>query len=151
MTVFRIPRSDGGHWHWHWRWRLCLCLCLKKPLAVLLFYWLTMTVASHLPIDFSRVYGLDKVLHCTAFAGLTFLAGRMSLRSAGTGWSLVAVFLAAGVYATADELSQLLVPLRVCDVHDWLADVCGAGMGVIVAGTLRVPSARGGTGSASVV
>jgi VanZ family protein len=147
MTVFRIPRSDGGPWHWRWRLRLCL----KKPLAVLLFYWLTMTVASHLPIDFSRVNGLDKVLHCTAFAGLTFLAGRMSLRSAGTAWSLVAVFLAAGVYATADELSQLLVPLRVCDVHDWLADVCGAGMGVIVAGTLRVPSARGGTGSASVV
>ena len=112
---------------------------LQKPLALLIFYWLTMTVASHLPIDFSRVYGLDKVLHCAAFAGLTFLGGRMSLRSAGTTWSLVAVFLAAGVYATADELSQLLVPLRVCDVHDWLADVCGAGIGVLLVGRGLLP------------
>lgn len=137
MTVFRIPRSVLGIPHWSWRWR--------NPLAVLIFYWLTMTVASHLPVDFSRVYGLDKVLHCAAFAGLTFLGGRMTLRmklrSAGTTWSLVAVFLAAGAYATADELSQLLVPLRVCDVHDWLADLCGAGIGVIVAGTASFKSA----------
>ena len=123
MTLFRIPLSRREAPPWYW----------LSPIAVLIFYWLTMTVASHLPIDFSRIYGLDKVLHCAAFAGLTFLAGRICLRSRGTVWSLVAVFLAAGAYATADELSQLFVPLRVCDVHDWMADLCGAAIGVAVA------------------
>jgi VanZ family protein len=129
MTLFRLPKvraslrwdnSSSVHW-----------------LAVLIFYWLGMTVASHLPVDFSQVPGLDKVLHCVAFAGLTFLASRFCLRFHHSPWWLAAVFAAACSYATADELSQTLLSMRVCDVNDWLADVSGAGVGVAVALSVR--------------
>lgn len=90
-----------------------------------------MTVASHVPIDFSQVPGLDKMLHATAFAGLAFLLGRYLLSENYPRWTLAVLMVAVVAYATCDELSQLWIPLRVCDAGDWLADIVGASIGIV--------------------
>jgi len=99
-------------------------------LGVILFYWLAMTVASHLPIDFSRPAGLDKVLHFAAFGGLAFLADRCCQRRRWRWQRTAVVFLVVVAYASIDEWSQNWVPLRVCDLRDWLADVSGVCTGL---------------------
>ncbi|MFP6677597.1 MAG: VanZ family protein [Pirellulaceae bacterium] len=126
MTVYettkRLPAIPNPvHSHWI-RW--------AGSLSVLLFYCVAMTIASHLPIDFSRPTGMDKVLHFAAFGGLAFLASRLCQRGQWS-WRRTAVILLVVVaFASVDEWSQIWVPLRVCDLRDWLADVSGTCTGL---------------------
>ena len=48
----------------------------------------------------------------------------------------VVSFCAAAVYAALDELHQLFVPERVCDMQDWCVDSSGALLGVVCAALL---------------
>ena len=72
----------------------------------------------------------DKLLHVTEYSGLAFLLSR-ALVGEGIGWVTalaVAILLTSG-YGASDEWHQAFVPLRSSDVHDWIADTLGAGMG----------------------
>jgi len=74
----------------------------------------------------------DKALHAIEYAGLAFLLCR-ALVGEGLGWS-AAIGLAlvlASAYGASDEWHQLSVPGRDSDVHDWVADTVGGGLGSI--------------------
>ncbi|BDG01576.1 VanZ family protein [Anaeromyxobacter oryzae] len=93
----------------------------------------------------SGILSHDKLLHAGAYAGLAFLV-RLAL--AGTRLrrpAALAVALAiASLYGVSDELHQLFVPNRQCDVWDWAADTLGALAGAAVAAAFL--RRRGGAG-----
>ncbi|MBK8099669.1 MAG: VanZ family protein [Planctomycetes bacterium] len=47
----------------------------------------------------------------------------------------------AATYGAIDELHQSFVPGRVCSVGDWLTDVCGACLAVVVVSFVHEPTA----------
>lgn len=76
--------------------------------------------------------GADKIAHGGIYAALAAgcaFALRSSHPSLQRCWWLVAAGLAS-LYGVTDELHQLLVPGRSCDVWDWVADTGGAFGGV---------------------
>jgi VanZ family protein len=72
----------------------------------------------------------DKLIHATIFFVLAYLIHRSfsgqakipTLRKYAT----LATIGVVAIYAASDELHQLLVPGRSCDIYDWMADVIGA-------------------------
>lgn len=91
--------------------------------------------ANPLPFLPRRIFEFDKVLHAIEYAGLAALVTVGLDRVTGAGLrsaAALAVVIGAG-YGLTDELHQALVPGRSADVHDWLADATGAGLGAILA------------------
>lgn len=95
-------------------------------------YWLALFVATHVPVP--HIPGLpensDKGMHLVAYAGLAWglglwrtLRGERRVPIAGV------VFVVCAVYGAADELLQIPVG-RQADVRDWIADACGALLGI---------------------
>jgi VanZ family protein len=77
----------------------------------------------------------DKLLHVMEYAGLGFLFARALMRE-GMTWLAalaVAIVLTSG-YGASDEWHQASVPQRSSDVHDWIADTIGAGLGAVLYG-----------------
>lgn len=74
---------------------------------------------------------IDKLAHLGVFAVLAFL-----LCAAGTAFRhpprrvVAAVFAIVAAYGAFDEVTQQLVPNRVSDFQDWIADMLGAGIGI---------------------
>jgi VanZ family protein len=97
-------------------------------LAWAVFIILVMTTpARSTPPAFS-VPGLDKLVHAVLFAVLMWLASHAQRTEGGAArirWSLVATL---AVFATLVELSQALVPGRVPDGLDWMANLTGIGL-----------------------
>jgi VanZ family protein len=111
------------------RSRLAIAICLVTGL-----YWLAIFVLTHAPVDPTPVpprYPLDKVAHLGAFAGLAVL-----LCAAGTTLGhpprrvFAAVLAMVAAYGVLDEVTQQFVALRKPDLHDWIADMLGAGVGI---------------------
>mgnify|MGYP001575085830 CR=1 FL=1 len=97
-------------------------------------YWLLIFVGTHAPGNVVHAQGYtDKVYHFTAFFGLSFLLCSCvaSFRRLGTATYAAIVGLVAA-YGVCDELTQMLVPNRSADPLDWLADVSGAILGVLI-------------------
>ena len=73
---------------------------------------------------------IDKVVHVFLYGTLAFFA----TRAAAAQWPLrltslaPRVVLAISAFAALDELHQLFIPGRDCDIHDWLADTVGAAL-----------------------
>jgi VanZ family protein len=103
-------------------------------------YWITLFVATHLPRELSELpkQRADKLVHVAAFAVLAWLlamaweksAGRLNAAHLRAAWMLLAV------YAAIEELTQIPVG-RTCSFADWLADVAGAALGLIMFRWLR--------------
>ena len=79
--------------------------------------------------------GSDKVLHLLAYGVL----GGLVLRAAMVEWprarrvaTMVASLGAIAAFAALDELHQRLVPGRSADPRDWLADVVGAAVAILL-------------------
>jgi VanZ family protein len=111
-------------------------------LGTLGVYWIGIFVGTHLPDigGVGKVY--DKFLHFGAYAGLAFLlAATLATIRLRHGTLLVPVIVAA-IYGCFDELSQMAVPGRQCDVADWAADVFGAGVGVLAFGLVSLAIAK---------
>ena len=108
-------------------------------------YWLIIFAGTHVPGHVLYHIGhKDKVFHFGAFVGLSaLLCGAVScFRKPGPA-VYAAVFAVAAVYGVFDELTQQLVPLRTADPLDWLADICGAAIGVLAfAGAHRLFAQR---------
>lgn len=92
--------------------------------------------ASSLP-DLQQLPGnvSDKTAHFAAYAVLAalLLRGISNLRWAGVGWRTAAVAVAgSAAYGVADEFHQWFVPGRSSSVADWVADVTGASVAVLL-------------------
>lgn len=74
--------------------------------------------------------GADKLTHAVMYAFAAF-AWRSAFRSRGDSITGLVIFAIAALGAI-DEWHQIAVPGRNADVRDWLADVLGALLGVIV-------------------
>ncbi len=99
-------------------------------------YWVLLFVLTHLPIvpDKERPpvhTNVDKIAHCVAFAGLAFLLSAAGAARWGFHPLLFArVLFVVAAYGAFDEWSQGFIPLRDPDIHDWIADMLGAGIGL---------------------
>lgn len=81
-----------------------------------------------------EVAGADKVAHFGLYAVLGWLTARALLER--TAARLGAAVAGLGAFAAADELHQLLIPGRSASVLDWLADLAGLALGLLLAAHL---------------
>jgi VanZ family protein len=79
----------------------------------------------------SPILSRDKLLHAAEYAALGALACRAALGRMRAGWAVLVGVLTASVFGASDELHQLLVPGRQCDVFDWIADTAGGAVGAL--------------------
>ena len=102
----------------------------RAAIGLLGLYWLALFVGTHMPFSLRGMgHGSDKILHMGAFTGLAFLMG-LGIGGRRPTWRTFALVLASAVlYGGFDELSQLLVG-RQCEFWDWVADLCGAVLGL---------------------
>lgn len=93
--------------------------------VALAVYWIGLTAGTHYPsVPMPDVVDhTDKIIHCSAFAGLALLAC-ITLRVRRV--VLAAILLAA--YAAVDESTQQFVGRNV-DLFDWVADTVGIAIG----------------------
>lgn len=78
------------------------------------------------------VSGLDKVVHFSMYGILGFLVGRALPRQRILS-ALVAAAVGLAVFGALDEWHQRFIPGRSADVRDWLADVTGMVLGLLLA------------------
>lgn len=103
----------------------------------MIIYWLAVTIANILPINTFEKYQLnDKLEHYLVYLVLTLfiffscvLQKRIAILRTHP---FVSAFLFIAFYGMLNELIQLYVPGRFCDVKDWLADVAGALTGIVL-------------------
>ena len=124
-----------------------MSLFLRKKLTIitLIIYWVFLAIVSHIPIP-ELVYQArvsDKALHLVAYLVLSFLLWfavkpeqKVNWRKITTWW----VLLIIGVYAVVDEVLQGVVG-RNCDMMDFVADMAGALVGLILFSILNFWSA----------
>lgn len=104
------------------------------PLCV---YWILLFILTTIPPDkIPQVFSYqDKIEHFIAYLILSFLL-MLSLHFqkknemvSRKSFLFTIIFLIA--YATIDEVHQIYIPGRYCDITDWLADVTGGIIGII--------------------
>jgi VanZ family protein len=103
----------------------------------LIFYWILLFTLTSLPSQSVPAVGVnDKVEHMLAYFGLSFLMylallfqekSRL-LKSNALLFTLLFVF----AYGILDEVHQLLIPGRSCEFLDFMADMLGGIVGIIV-------------------
>ena len=77
-------------------------------------------------------FRIDWVAHFSMYFGLAFLVVRV-FRVAGWKLRLLLVAWAAiSLLGALDELHQLLIPSRDCELGDWVMDTLGSGCGLLV-------------------
>ncbi|WP_419188953.1 VanZ family protein [Stieleria marina] len=115
---------------------------VRVVLIVLVVYWLTIFAGTHLahPPEISSTIN-DKVKHFVAYLGLTVLLSAVLDLPARKRWWIIVIAIVA-TYGIVDELTQQLVPGRVADVKDYVADLVGmiVGLGLYVTATKLFPA-----------
>ncbi|MFC7450041.1 VanZ family protein [Rhodococcus daqingensis] len=95
------------------------------PLAVVILITLVMLFSPGSTVP-SGPPNSDKITHLLMFAALAYAA-----RFAGFG--VTAVIVWAGLYAAVSEVLQGLLPIhRSASVWDWVADVVGVAIGLVI-------------------
>jgi VanZ family protein len=133
ITQNGVRRGNVNSKEWY-RWML----------RALVAYFVVMVASTHIPIERAVFPGTDfpwadKLAHLGMYCGLSFLLWLVvALRNAHRGLrsglsSAQYAWIAAGVaiYAAADELTQPWTG-RDRDLLDWLADVLGMGLGLVL-------------------
>jgi VanZ family protein len=103
----------------------------------LILYWLLVLTLTSLPgADLPDVPISDKIEHLLAFGGLGFLLNlslriqnKFTLIKKYPAWSTIII---VSIYSAFDELHQIFIPGRTCDIKDWAADTLGVTIGVII-------------------
>ena len=110
-------------------------LFLYTPLVL---YWLALFIGTTLPTDeLPHLFkAQDKFEHLLGYFGLAVLVQlwlhfqtRMNMLREK---AYLFTFLIVTCYAAIDEIHQLFIPGRDCDILDWTADSIGALIGVIL-------------------
>ena len=76
--------------------------------------------------------GTDKVVHFVFFVVLAYLVER-ALRASGSVRVVPYVLFALAAFGAFDEFVQQFIPGRSMEFFDWVADVSGAIVGVVLA------------------
>jgi VanZ family protein len=98
-----------------------------------------MFVGTHMPVDLSsQLVRGDKLMHFWAYMTLAFAAATTWDLSAGKlqGYQYLLIWLGCAIYGVIDELLQIPVG-RSCDLMDWVFDIVGAAMGLVLFRVLR--------------
>ena len=106
---------------------------------LLVVYWIMLFTGTHLPGSaLKSIKYNDKLLHCVAFAGLSFLlAWTLPKQLFGRIPSMVLAAVITMTYAVIDEWTQAFVPNRTPDFNDFVADCVGMLVGFAAYLTLR--------------
>ncbi|TWT99977.1 VanZ like family protein [Botrimarina colliarenosi] len=104
-------------------------------LAALVFYWLLLFIGTHIPDPQlpGPTLDYDKFMHAGAYAVLTTLL-LIACRRTGASprlWGRLAVAGLVLLYGAIDEVTQPYFG-RSCDLLDWLADLAGVSLAVVV-------------------
>lgn len=99
--------------------------------AVLIFYWVGIFFATHIPIpEWTRKMGMsDKIMHFAAYLVLMLLLWLSTSFEKKADWKKIRPWLFMGivaVYAIFDELSQYFIGGRSTDLYDLLSNLFGA-------------------------
>lgn len=103
----------------------------------LIFYWILLFTLTTLPTESVPSVGVnDKLEHLLAYFGLSFLL-YLTLHFQKKSiilkkYAVLFTFLVIFVYGIMDEVHQLLIPGRSCELLDFLADLLGGVIGIIV-------------------
>ncbi|MCL5030931.1 MAG: VanZ family protein [Bacteroidetes bacterium] len=103
----------------------------------LIIYWLILLIATSLPgSDMPDIHVSDKIEHFTGYAILTILITFTLLVQSKykivKEKAYLATMIIVSVYAALDELHQLFIPGRDCDIFDWTTDFLAACFGILV-------------------
>ncbi len=110
-----------------------------KVLVIPLFiYWIILFIGTTMPSpQYVDVFEIsDKIKHFTAYFTLAFLLG-MNLYfqekwKALSKYFLSYTFIICVTYGLLDEIHQIFVPNRTCEFYDWLADLSGSLLAVLL-------------------
>lgn len=116
-------------------WALCLAV------MALIFYFSARTADESVAQSSSVLLFLEKIFgrtltsfavrkgaHFAEYAALGFLLANALFQSGKKRWGVWAAGLAS-LYAATDEVHQLFVPGRACQLTDWLLDTAGGAAG----------------------
>lgn len=109
-------------------------LMIYIPLCV---YWATLLLLTSLPSNnIPSLKVSDKLAHFLAYLGLGFLLSLTSrIQSKFPRLKdnhYVFTYSVIMLYGLIDELHQYFIPGRYCDYLDWIADMAGAAVGVLL-------------------
>ena len=99
---------------------------LDIPLTLIVTTVLTVAMLWPLEAPPPAPEGSDKLVHFAAFAALAFPLARTGR------FGLLPVFVGASAFGGAIELIQPSFN-RSADVNDWIADIAGVGLGILLA------------------
>jgi len=103
----------------------------------LIAYWLTIFVATSLPAETLPETGVgDKIEHLTAYFILSIFISLLLLFQNKymiiKKYFLLSAFVLCLLYGSIDEIHQLFIPGRQCDIIDLTADTIGIAAGIIL-------------------
>lgn len=101
----------------------------------LIIYWLVLFIATTLPgEDLPKTGVSDKIEHFTAYfilavlLNLTLMFQNKYPKIKKKAWLYTLIFILT--YAGLDEIHQIFIPGRDCDILDWLSDSSGVLLGL---------------------
>ncbi len=117
------------------QWRSVFCRHPRVLAGLFAIYWLAMFLATHMemPEVKSAPQHTDKAVHLVMYAGFAFLLSAWrSARKPETPKLALLVFAAAAIYAALDEILQIPIESRTADVWDFVTDLIGASLGLLL-------------------
>ena len=118
------------------RYLTALSRFARRAWMLLAVYWIALIIGTHLPpqtLTAPDVEISDKTIHLLAYCGLSFLAAVVWRSRFGKFKLLAGIGLLVGLsaFAAIDEYTQSYVG-RSCDFGDWVFDVIGVAIGLVV-------------------
>lgn len=103
----------------------------------LTFYWILLFTLTTMPTESIPAMGVnDKLEHTLAYFGLSFLLYLTLLFQRKSvmlkKYALLFTLLIVALYGALDEFHQLLIPGRSCELLDFLADMLGGVLGIVL-------------------
>lgn len=105
------------------------------PLCI---YWLLLFILTTIPTEKipQFFYTQDKLEHFIAYLILSFLLSlslhfQKKFKFINKNYLFFAIIFLV-VYATLDEFHQILIPGRYCDIFDWITDIFGGLIGILI-------------------
>ncbi|NIA23519.1 MAG: hypothetical protein GWP03_05115 [Proteobacteria bacterium] len=103
---------------------------LKSKSLIPAYAWLVLIFAvssiPHLRVTFSNIVSMDKIAHFSEYFifGLMFKYG-LYKNDGSRVKNIITVIVVTALFATLDEIHQLIVPGRTASVYDFIADFLG--------------------------
>ena len=106
-----------------------------------IIYWIALLAATSFPVNYIPTTGVsDKFEHLFAYFGLAILLNLtlmfQSRNSLFKSKAVMFTIIFSSVYGIMDEVHQLLIPGRSCELLDLTADLIGIILGVITVSLL---------------